>query len=591
MKSGEKLRLEKIFGVMGPLLFGLGYLDKKKKYLWAVIAAGFISTVSRMFVPLLIGNAVGSIQAFQYSSVEHFALLIVLASAVSGIMQFIVNYGAQYLSQVYSYNLRNDVFGHLLRKKIGFYENQTSGDLLSRTTMDIEATRNYILTTLAQLIPTIFMIGFSFVALLSLSVEFAAIFLLTVPVLILIGLVFQQKQRTHWRRIRTYYGLINEHLQENIVGNRVVRGFSAERQEIDKFSETTGQFFQENMEIGRLRGKYNNMMPLAVGAAATVILLYGGFVSIINGSNVGPLVSAVNIFSIISFPVSFLGRMIVFSENSKASILRINEIKTPENEEELSAVSEIYPNGDLSFRNVSFRRGDREILRNISFEVRTGEFVGLTGRTAAGKSSLVNLISGFSEPCSGRILIGDKALSEFPLSSLRKAVAVVPQEITLLSGTVRDNIAFGNMNASDDEIKQSAAIARIADFIESLPLKYSTVIGERGITLSGGQRQRVAIARAILTKPGYLILDDATSSVDPETELEIFRNIRKEMTRTAVILVSHRESALKFADRVLKLADGQTSAVPDFKKTAGGMSAGPELRDIHPGGDRTATGL
>lgn len=591
MKDRVKLRLERIIGVMGPLLFSLAFLDKRKKYLWIVISAGFISMVSRMFVPLLIGDAVGSLQKLQYSSVEHFALLIVLASAVSGAMQFIVNYGAQYLSQVYSYNLRDDVFGHILRKNVGFYENQTSGDLLSRTTMDIEATRNYILTTLAQLIPTIFMIGFSFVALLILKVEFAAIFTLTVPVLILVGLIFQQKQRTHWRHIRIYYGLMNEHLQENIVGNRVVRGFSAEKQEIDKFSETTEQFFQENMGIGRLRGKYNNMMPLIVGAAATIVLLYGGFVSIINGSNIGPLVSAVNIFSIISFPVSFLGRMIVFSENSKASIMRINEIRTPEKEEELSALPEIYPNGDLSFRDVSFRRGDREILRNISFEIRVGEFVGLTGRTAAGKSTLVNLIPGFSKPSSGMILIGDKQLNAFPLSSLRKAVAIVPQEITLLSGTVRDNIAFGNMNADDDEIKQSAAIARISDFIESLPLKYNTVIGERGITLSGGQRQRVAIARAILTKPGYLILDDATSSVDPETELEIFRNIKKEMTHTTVILVSHRESALKFADRVLKLTDGQISAVLDFKKAEEELSTRPEHHDIHAGVDRFATGL
>jgi ABC-type multidrug transport system fused ATPase/permease subunit len=554
--SGESRELGKRLGVFQPLLFGLQYLRDRKWILAIVIVSSVIATLFRLLVPIFIGDAVTSIQKVQYARVEYYSILIFIVSSVSGGVQFIVNYGSQYISQSYAYNLRKDVFSHLVRKKFSFFEEQTSGDLLSRSTMDIEASRNFILNTASQLIPTLFLIVFAFALLLSINPYFAGIFIIAVPVLIFIGIIFQRKQRTHWRRIRTYYGQMNEQLQENIVGNRVVRGFSAEEQEKAKFSGTTGSYYDEYITVAKLRGKYNNLMPLVVSAAATGILLYGGYSDIISASVVGPLVAAVNIFSLISFPVSFLGRLIVFSENARAGISRIRTVLETDKDETLEHGNPVRLAGDLRFENVSFRRDETEILKNISFEIKTGEFVGLTGRTAAGKSTLINLIPRFYDSDSGRITIGGVDVKNTTLAMLRKSVALVPQEINLISGTIRENISFGSSDDQMDAIKWAAKIARISDFIESLPDSYETMVGERGITLSGGQRQRVAIARAIITKPGILILDDATSSVDPETELEIFREIRKNLSGTTVITVTHRESALRFSDRVFSLNSG-----------------------------------
>lgn len=571
-------KLRNLLGVFSPLFFSIPYLKDKRWVLVTVITASIIATLTRLLIPIFIGDSISSIQNLQYSAVETDAILIFAVSSISGGVQFIVNYGSQYVSQTYSYNLRKDVFAHLVRKKFSFYEEQTSGDLLSRSTMDIQASRNFILNTASQLIPTLFMIIFAFGLLFTINIDYAGIFTVAVPALIAIGIVFQRKQRTHWRRIRTYYGQMNEHLQENIVANRVIRGFSAEQGEIDKFSGTTESYYDEYITVAKLRGKYNNLMPLVVSAAATGILLYGGYISIINASDVGPLVAAVNIFSMMSFPVSFLGRLIVFSENARAGISRIETVLEDENVEDIGDGDTGRPSGDLSFRDVSFRRENRDILNGISFTIARGEFVGLTGRTAAGKSSLINLIPRFYDPDTGKITIGGTDIRKYSLSVLRKAVALVPQEITLLSGTIEENIAFGSGTADLDRIKWAAGIARISDFIESLPDSYATLVGERGITLSGGQRQRVAIARALMTMPEILILDDATSSVDPETELEIFRNIRKEVSGITVMTVTHRNSALKFSDRVLVIRKGdlmeETGSTTDIDPFSQSMEYG-----------------
>ncbi len=572
-------RLRGAVGVFDPLFFSMSYLRGKRWVLLTVLAASLVGTFFRLLIPIFIGDAVSSIQLLRYSDVEYYALLIFMASSISGGVQFIVNYGSQYTSQNYAYNLRNQVFSRLESKKFSFYEEQTSGDLLSRSTMDIEASRNFVLNTASQLIPTLFMIIFAFIFLLRINLEYAGIFTIAVPVLIVIGMVFQKQQRTHWRRIRTYYGQMNEQLQENIVANRVVRGFSAEEREQAKFTGTTSSYYDEYMIVARLRGKYNNLMPLVVSAAATGVLLYGGYTSIINSSVVGPLVSAVTIFSLMSFPVSFLGRLIVFSENARAGIARIGTVLDQKNDEDFVSGRDEMLKGNLEFSGVGFRRGNREILKDINFRIEKGEFVGLTGRTAAGKSSLINLIPRFYDPDVGTISIGEVNIKEVTLKSLRRSVALVPQEITLISGAIMENIAFGNADSSPEEVKRVAKLARISDFIESLPEGYSTMVGERGITLSGGQRQRVAIARALISKPEILILDDATASVDPETELEIFNNIKEDSTGITVINVTHRESALKFSDKVFELNGGilvqweesnNTHDAAGFSEPAGG---------------------
>ncbi len=552
MISGEKQKA----GFLRPLAFSRTYLTGKSWVIYLIVAASAGSMAARLLVPIYIGLAVDAIQALNMAELSSFATLILLVSVISGLLQFFVNYSSQYVSQTYAYNLRRTVFSNLISKKYSFYESQTSGDLLSRCTMDIEASRNFVVATLSQMIPTFMMIGISFYLLFTLNLYFALIFLVTVPVLIALGTRVQRLQRPHWRSIRKYYGIMNENLQENIVGQRVVRGFSLEHKEIDKFQGTTNEYFQEYQQTAKIRGVYNNLMPLMVSFATAAIMLYGGYTIMGTTHDVGALVSVVTIFGLIAVPISSIGRLIVFSENANAGIERIGLITSENDLEDLNGSREGVGVGVLNLSEVSFARGGKSVLSGISLEVSSGEFVAITGRTASGKSTLLSLLQRLYEPDSGLISIDGKDIREMPLTVLRRTLAVVPQEINILSGTIRENILLGSTAVTDDQVRRAAEIAEISGFIESLPDKYDTMVGERGITLSGGQKQRMGIARAILASPSVLILDDATSSVDTETELRIVTNLRREMGRTAVIFVTLRNSLLNFADTVYELKSG-----------------------------------
>jgi ABC-type multidrug transport system fused ATPase/permease subunit len=522
--------------------------------------------VFRLLVPIYFGDAVNSVESTDFSAAEHFVVLILIVSGLSAIAQFVVNYGSQYLSQRYAYGLRKDVFHHLLNKKFRYFETQTSGNLLSRSTMDIEATRNFVLNVLSQLIPTIFLIAIAFYFLITLDVIYSLFFLVVVPLLIYLGITFQRKQRNHWRKIRDTYGMMNERLQENITGQRVVRGFLGEDREIGRFTETTDTYFQEYNLVAKLRGKYNNLMPLLISAAATGVILYGGYTSLITGSQIGNLAAAVNIFNTMAFPVSFLGRLIVFSENARAGIDRIDTIIDGKDEEAVSGeiMNPLSPPAEVNA--ITFSRGSKVILNDMSFQIKKGEFVAITGTTGSGKSTLINMLPRLYDPDSGTISYNGVVYDKFTLPEIRERIAVVPQEISLLSGSIRENIAFGNGEFTDEEVAEAARIAHIDDFIEGLPDKYETIVGERGITLSGGQKQRVAIARAVITKPELLIFDDATSSLDSETELDIFNSIRKKLRSTSVIIISLKETGLMFADRVLVVDNGNLEEITESRR-------------------------
>lgn len=526
---------------------------------------GFTSALT-LLISVFIGDAVNKVLTSGLSGVQYYVYLIILVSSLAAVSQFVVSYGSQYLSQRYAFELREDVFHHLVSKKFKFFESETSGNLLSRCTMDVEATRNFVLNLLSQMVPTFLLIGIAFYFLLELNPVYSLFFLVVVPVLIYLGMRFQRKQRLHWRKIRDEYGVMNERLQENITGQRVVRSFLGEDREIDRFKDTTNTYFQEYLYIAKLRGVYNYLMPLLISVAATAVILYGGYNNIIAITSVGSLVAAVNILNTMISPVSILGRLIVWSENARAAIDRIGDVITGKDEEAFDAAIEKEARPPVAVSAINFSRGTRVILNNLSLDVGMGEFVAITGSTGSGKSTLISMLPRFYDLDSGAISFNGVRYDGFSLPEIRERIGVVPQEVSILSGTLRENIAFGNGTYTDEQIADAARIAHIADFIESLPDRYETMVGERGITLSGGQKQRIAIARAVLPSPELLIFDDATSSVDAETELGIFRSIREGLKGTSVIIISLRETGLLFADRVMRVEDGRLKEVPDVRK-------------------------
>lgn len=557
---------EKIKGVFEPLLFSREYLKNKKWVIYLIIGFAVLSTATRLLVPIIIGAIIDSLESKNFNAIYLEIEYILLLAVLSAVASFVVNFGAQYSSQIYAYNLRKKVVNSMVKKKTKFFQDKTSGDLLSRTTMDIDASRNFIMNSLSQLIPTILIIIFAVGYLFYINVFYSLFFLATVPILIFIGIKFQRKQRPHWMKIRETYGVMTESIQEDITGQRTVRSYLQEEPQINRFTGITDTYYGEYMEVANLRGFYNNLMPFIISAAATAVIFYGGYTSIIARSDVGGLVAAVNIFTMVTFPVSFLGRLIAFSENARAGIGRIKGVLDRDLDEDVLTDGDFPKGNGISMRNIRYKRGDREILRNIDLEIPPESFVCLTGETGTGKSSLVNLIPRLEDPAEGEIFIGGVNIKDIPLSSLRKNIAIVPQEISLLSGTISENIIFGRKGITEEMAKRAAKIARIDDFIENLPEGYSTIIGERGITLSGGQRQRVALARAIASNPRILILDDATSSVDPETELAIFSRIVKNIEGITVVLVSLRYSAMKYATTVYELEDGEIKQLDSIEE-------------------------
>lgn len=539
------------------------------------------SAITRLLVPVYIGDSVGIIEGGEYSLVSHFLILILIVSAITSVSQFFLNYLSQHVAQNYARNLRTSLLHKLLLKKPVYIEDKTSGDLLARSTMDIEASRNFVLNTTTTLITTLLLILVGLYMLLTLNPLYAVFFAFTVPFLVYTGMIFQRKQRLHWRKIRNYYGMMNERLQENITGQRVVRGFQGAGTEEGRFNESTKNYFDEYMEVATLRGFYNNIMPLSVGVAATAVILYGGFVDIISGQSVGNLVAAVNIFIMVSGPIGFFGRIIVFSENARASIARIKEVINNVDEEDLSnGILGWNPSSSrLTFEQVGFERAGRKILTNVNLDIKSGEIVALSGRVGAGKTTLVSLIARLFEPSGGTIKIGDTPIDQVPLLDLRRTVAIVPQTMNLLSGTIFDNITFGRKFSLEDA-RSAARIAEIAEFVENLENGYNTLVGERGLTLSGGQKQRILVARAVIGKPRILVLDDSTSSVDPQAEMKILRNIRNELTGTTILIVSHRPSVTKFAKRIFLLEEGNlseiTSSPPEYLSAGTGLNGAGE---------------
>ena len=552
-------------GVLQPLIFSLKYLKGKRWIIYVLIITGALSTATRLYVPILIGSIIDALETKAFSSILPAVEMIMILAVVSAVSTFVTNFGSQYSSQVYAYNLRKRLVASLTRKKGKFFQGNTSGDLLSRTTMDVDATRNFLMNTLSQLIPTIMIIIFALIYLFFLNAVYALFFLLTIPVLVYIGIIFQRKQRKHWMTIRKQYGEMTERLQEDINGQRTVRTYSLEDGQIENFESITNAYFNQYMDIAQLRGFYNNLMPFIISLAATGVILYGGYTSIIARTQVGDLVAAVNIFNLVTMPVSFLGRLIVWSENARAGIGRINEILKEDMDENLTSQGNFPEENDVELRNIRIVKGKREIIRDLNMKIPKGGFICITGETGCGKSSIVNLIPRLEEPADGDVLIGGINVKDIPLGTLRKNVSIVPQEINLLSGTIEENIIFGRSGIKHEDVVGAAKIAKIDDFIDSLQDGYQTLIGERGLTLSGGQRQRMAIARAVVTRPSILILDDVTSSVDPETELKIFSEIVNNVQRITVILVSLRYSAMKYSNETYMIKDGHAELLQDLE--------------------------
>ncbi len=533
-----------------------------------MLASAAALTALQVVIPLLIGGAVavilGSRNALQ--AVLVISLEIIGLSAASAVCQFSLGYGGQYLGQKIIYDMRNKLFISIQGQSFSFHDRNQTGQLMARATGDVEAVRRFLAFGSAQILGQVLLMIGVLVAFWFLDVEFAIIVTLILPVVVYVAWRFSQTQAPFWKLARLNYGNINSVLQENITGMRIVRAFSAEKKEIQKFSVVNTQYADDLIGAARIRSIYTPLLTLVISLTLAALYFAAGAQSLVLSSSTvalaGRITSAAFLIGLLLGPVRFLGQLILIFQNGMAGFERVLEI-TDASVEIVDRPGAIDLDsdkikGEISFENVRFGYGkDREILKGIDLKIDPGEIVALLGASGSGKTTLANLLPRFYDVTGGRVLLDGIDVRDVKLKSLRSNIGIVSQDIFLFSASVRANISYGKWNTPLQQVIDAAKVARADEFVERFPDKYETLVGERGITLSGGQKQRIAIARTIITDPRVLILDDSLSSVDVETEYAIQDALKAVVRGRTTIMITQRLSTLRLATRIVVFEDGK----------------------------------
>lgn len=496
---------------------------------------------------------------------------IVIAVASFGVVNFVMTYVQGYMAQRIVRDLRSDYYSSLQTKSFNFYDASAVGDLVSRATMDMQAVEAFVKTWLGTLINAVFVVVVVFTIMYSVNPWMSLIAIAPMPLIFYLTVQLWIKTMPLFRKMMLILGKLGAYVQQNIVGMKIVRIFRREDELDAGFKQVEDVFVDTAITAGKIQSKYMPSGPAILTLGITMVYLYGGnlIAAPVAILTIGQLTLFSRYMMRLSFPLRDLSMLSGTWINSAAGLERIYQIMNipVEIEDSPDATESMIERGEVEFQNVSFGYvDDRPVLRNISFKVKPGERIAILGATGSGKTSLVYLIPRFYDAKAGSILIDGKNIKNYKLSSLRRQIGLVLQDVFIFTGTVKDNIAFSRPDASMEEIVAVAKLARIHDFIATLPEGYDTVVGERGVTLSGGQRQRVTIARALLIKPKILILDDALSFVDAKTEKEIQDAVEEAMKGKTSFVIAQRLSTIKNADKILVLDNGEIAEFGTHKE-------------------------
>ena len=510
--------------------------------------------------PLVIRRAIDDLHSgVSRHKLLTYALLLLAVAGLKGIFQFLTRWVLIGVSREIEFDLRNDFFRHLESLSYSFYQRTRTGDIMARATNDLNAVRMLLGPAIMYSANTIVFTAGALVFMLSISPKLTLYAFLPLPVVSVTIQYFGKRIHERFERIQAMFSDISARAQENFSGARLIRAYVQEEYEIAGFETANREYIARSLKLVRLMGMLWPSLEVMLGLAIVLVLWLGGREVLYGRITVGGFVAFNTYMVQLTWPVIALGWVINIFQRGTASMARINQllVERPEIEDasaNLPTTTQI--EGDIEFRDLNFAYNGTLVLHDINLHIPAGSSLAIVGPTGSGKTTLVSLIARVYDAPSGTVLMDRRSIRDYPLEVLRRNIGFVPQETFLFSETVRENIAFGAQGATDEDIRQAAYAASIAEEIEAFPEQYRTIVGERGITLSGGQKQRTAIARAVIRNPRILILDDALSSVDTQTEDKILNRLREIMRDRTTIFISHRVSTVRNADRIAVLHGG-----------------------------------
>ncbi|KQU60534.1 multidrug ABC transporter ATP-binding protein [Bacillus sp. Leaf406] len=540
------------------------YWPYKSQFLISMIFLIFVTGITVVYPIILQITIDDVILKGDYQWIPYLAFGFIGIMALKGIGTFIQQYFGDLFGITSVYRLRNELYQKLQFLPFSYYDNAKTGDLMSRLTADVEAFRFFLSFGFSELLRFFLLVSVSFCVMFYYSPSLTFVTLATLPFLAVSVFKFDKAVHPAFRGIRKSFGKLNTNVQENISGINTVKSLSREEFQNGKFNRSNGDYKDKYLFTSDIWAKYFPLMEFLGNVSVILLLGYGGYL-VMNGNLApGELVAFYSLVWYIIWPIMNLGFTINQFSQSKASGERLLEILEVDEKikDGVHAVEATRMKGEVRFEDVSFHYNDLDedaALESLTFNAPPGRIVGLIGGTGSGKSSVIQLLTRFYEPQEGRITIDGMDIRDYSIKSLRQNIGVVLQESFLFSSTIRSNIAYGRPEASQEDVEKAAKLAQAHDFIMTLPDGYETKLGERGLGLSGGQKQRIAIARAICLDPSILVLDDATSAVDMETEFRIQKALKNVMSDRTTFIIAHRISSLKHADEILVLENGRVA--------------------------------
>jgi len=528
--------------------------------LWGFILVILMSYTNSV-IPVFVRSAIDQgIVGKNMDAIIFYSIMIIVFTIINALLGFASRYSLVKMAQETVYNIRLKAFESLHNQSMEFFDNTIIGQLISRITNDSERITDFLQFGLRMMIYSTFLLALSLYYMFTMNTMLMTIALVALLISILLNTRYALLIRPVYDEIRQQTGVLAGITTSGLAGIKTVKSLAIESHEYGRFEKENQKFLDLNIKAAKIRAVYGEAAVLIIGLALAMILYYGGYAIVNNQLTVGELAAFISYMMMLMWPLRALGLSIGDIQRSIAAAKRLFDIidTKPRVVEKPNSIDLKEVKGEIVFENVSFSYNkNRRVLENINLHVKPGEKIAIVGPPGSGKSTILKLLMRFYDPDEGRILIDGVDIRDVKISSLRRHVAYIQQEPFIFNRSIRENIALGNPDASMEDIVKAAKIAKIHEFIMSLPNKYDTVVGERGVTLSGGQRQRIAIARALVSNPKILLLDDPVSNLDAETEKQLVSDLKNILRDKTALIVTQRLSSLTIVDRIIVLDKGR----------------------------------